>query len=402
MTTAQGWYLCAMPDATSSSLPPVGPKLRLGVLGGGQLGRMMIQEAMNWDVRVEVMDPSSEASCKHLTHRFVQGDLQDADAVEAFGQDLDVITVEIEHVSAEGLSRLQGMGVEVVPRPDHLALIQDKGLQKQAFERWGLPSAPFQLIDDASGVGAMGFPVVQKLRKGGYDGKGVQVLRSMEDAKQRGFDAPCVLEQAIDIDKELSVIVARTASGSIETYPVVEAVFNPEVNLVDYLIAPANISANKAQEAVKLATDVVKHMEFVGLLAVELFLDHQGGLWINELAPRTHNSGHNTIEGNVCSQFEQHLRAVLDLPLGSTEALHPYSAMVNLIGEADAHGSPVYEGIEEALALPNVHVHLYGKSTVKPHRKMGHVTLTSEDLDSIQRDVLKLREMLRVKGSVEA
>ena len=391
-----------MNASASSSLPPVGPALRLGVLGGGQLGRMMIQEAMNWDVRVEVMDPSEEASCRHLTSRFVQGDLKDAEAVVAFGRDLDVITVEIEHVSVEGLQALADAGVEVVPRPAHLGLIQDKGLQKQAYERWGIPSAPYQLIEGIADVGAMGFPIVQKLRKGGYDGKGVQVLKSAEDAAARGFDAPCVLEQAVDIDKELSVIVARNADGATAVYPVVESVFNPEVNLVDHLMAPAAISEAVEAQARQLALDVVTSMDFVGLLAVEMFLDREGALWVNEVAPRTHNSGHHTIEGNVCSQFEQHLRAVLNLPLGDTSPLHPASAMLNLIGAPDAHGTPVYEGMKEALALPNVHAHLYGKSTVKPHRKMGHVTVTGPDVPSVQCDVLKLREGLRVSGTQSA
>jgi len=391
-----------MNSASSPSLPPVGPALRLGVLGGGQLGRMMIQEAMNWDVRVEVMDPSDEASCRHLTSRFVKGDLQDATAVRAFGEGLDAITVEIEHVSVEGLQALADNGVQVVPRPAHLSLIQDKGLQKQAYERWGIPSAPYQLIDGLAEVGSMGFPVVQKLRKGGYDGKGVQVLRSAEDASERGFDAPCVLEQAVNIDKELSVIVARNASGATAVYPVVEAVFNPEVNLVDHLMAPAAISAQLEAEARQLALKVVTSMDFVGLLAVEMFLDRNGALWVNEVAPRTHNSGHHTIEGNVCSQFEQHLRAVLNLPLGDTSPLHPASAMLNLIGAPDAHGTPVYTGLAEVLEWPNVHVHLYGKSTVKPHRKMGHVTVTGPDVASVQRDVLKLRERLQVNGTKTA
>ncbi len=391
-----------MNSALSRNLPPVGPSLRMGVLGGGQLGRMMIQEAMNWDVRIDVMDPSDEASCRHLTSRFVQGDLQDASAVEAFGQNLDVITVEIEHVSVQGLQALADRGVEVVPRPDHLALIQDKGLQKQAYEKWGIPSASYTLIDRLDQVDALGFPVVQKLRQGGYDGRGVQVLHSAEDAAERGFDAPCVLERAVDIDKELSVIVARNASGATAVYPVVEAVFNPAVNLVDHLMAPADISGETESRARELALKVVTSMDFVGLLAVEMFLDRDGALWVNEVAPRTHNSGHHTLEGNVCSQFEQHLRAVLDLPLGDTSTLHPASAMLNLVGAPDAHGAPVYSGLEEVLAWPNVHVHLYGKSTVKPHRKMGHVTITGPDVASVQRDVLKLRERLHVNGSKTA
>ena len=359
----------------------------------------MIQEAMNWDVRVEVMDPSPEASCKHLTPRFVQADLKDADAVVAFGQGLDAMTVEIEHVSVEGLQRLADQGVEVVPRPAHLGLIQDKGLQKQAFDDWNIASAPYQLIEGLQEVGAMGYPIVQKLRKGGYDGKGVQILNTPEDAQARGFDAPCVLEQAVDIDKELSVIVARNAKGETAVYPVVEAVFNPEVNLVDHLMAPAAITGQQESNARDLALKVVTSMDFVGLLAVEMFLDREGGLWVNEVAPRTHNSGHHTIEGNVWSQFEQHLRAVLNLPLGDTSTLHPASAMLNLIGEPDAHGTPVYQGLKKVLTLPNVHVHLYGKSTVKPHRKMGHITVTGPDIASVQRDVLKLRAVLKVCGS---
>ena len=388
-----------MKSIQSSALPSLGPRLRLGVLGGGQLGRMMIQEAMNWDLRVEVMDPSEEASCRDLTSRFVLGDLYDVNAVVAFGEPLDVITVEIEHVSAEGLEKLEQLGVEVIPRPAHLSLIQDKGLQKQAYEKWGIPSAPYQLINGLSEVGAMGFPVVQKLRRGGYDGKGVQVLHSAEDALARGFDAPSVLEQAVDIQKELSVIVARNKSGETAVYPVVEAVFNHEVNLVDHLMAPAAISSELETNARQLALDVVQSMDFVGLMAVELFLDRHNKLWVNEVAPRTHNSGHHTIEGNVCSQFEQHLRAVLNLPLGDTSPLHPASAMLNLIGEPGAHGTPVYMGLEAALARPNVHVHLYGKTTVKPHRKMGHVTVTGPDMASVQREVLILREWLRVEGT---
>jgi 5-(carboxyamino)imidazole ribonucleotide synthase len=225
------------------------------------------------------------------------------------------------------------------------------------------------------------------------------VLRTAEDAAARAFDAPSVLEKAVDIDKELSVIVARNAAGSTAVYPVVEAVFNPEVNLVDHLMAPAALTSAQEAQARQLALDVVTSMDFVGLLAVEMFLDRDGALWVNEVAPRTHNSGHHTLEGNVCSQFEQHLRAVLNLPLGDTAPLHPASAMLNLIGAPDANGTPRYDGLEEALKWPNVHVHLYGKSTVKPHRKMGHVTVTGTDVDSVQRDVLKLRGLLRVSGT---
>ena len=375
-----------------------GPALRLGVLGGGQLGRMMIQAAANLDLRVEVMDPSADAPCRHLTHRFVQGDLQDADAVFSFGRDLDIITIEIEHVSVDGLRRLRDHGVRVLPDPDHLAIIQDKGLQKQFFAENGIPSSDFQLIDDASGAEAYGFPVVQKLRTGGYDGKGVKILKTAADER---FDGPCVLEKAVAIDKELSVIVARNPSGEVATFPVVEAVFDPVANLVDYLVAPAAVTDAQAADAQALAVRVAEAMDFRGLLAVELFLVQDSGqILVNEIAPRTHNSGHHTIEANRTSQFEQHLRAILDLPLGDTSPVHPVGAMVNLVGAPDAHGTPVYTGLATALATPGIHPHIYGKSTVKPFRKMGHVTITGHDRAEVADHIHALRSGVSVTGSI--
>ncbi|MDE0979942.1 MAG: 5-(carboxyamino)imidazole ribonucleotide synthase [Flavobacteriales bacterium] len=376
----------------------LGPALKIGVLGGGQLGRMMIQSAIDLDVRVEVMDPSADAPCRHLTHRFVQGDLNDADAVFDFGKDLDVVTIEIEHVSVPGLRRLEQHGVRVVPKPDHLDVIQDKGTQKAFFEEHGIPTAPFVLVETASQAGDKGFPIVQKLRRGGYDGKGVQILNSTTDATHRAFDAPCVLEEAVDIDKELSVIVARNASGQTASFPVVESVFNPEANLVDYLIAPADIRSDTAAEAQSLALRVVEALNFEGLLAIELFLDQTGQLLVNELAPRTHNSGHHTIEANRTSQFEQHLRATLNLELGSTAPVHPFGAMVNLVGSRDATGTPVYRGLSQAMTQPGVHPHLYGKTQVKPFRKMGHVTVTAETRAEAIERVMVLREQLAVDG----
>lgn len=389
-------YLCAM-ASTSKNSASFGPALRLGVLGGGQLGRMMIQSAVDFDARVEVMDPSLDAPCRYLTHRFVHGDLQDANAVEAFGKGLDCLTIEIEHVSVEGLRRLEKQGVRVIPKPDHLAIIQDKGLQKQFFAQHGIPTSPFQLIDDARQVGAMGFPIVQKMRKGGYDGKGVKVLKTADDSAQ-AFEVPSVLEEAVSINKELSVIVARNSAGDIQCFPVVEAVFDPKANLVDYLIAPANISLEEAQTAERIAIQVAECMAFEGLLAVELFLDNGGQILVNEVAPRTHNSGHHTIEANVTSQFEQHLRTVLDLPLGSTAPVHAVGAMVNVVGGADAHGIPDYFGIDVALATEGVHPHLYGKSRVKPFRKMGHVTITGETREEVLDRMMRIREQLAVEG----
>jgi 5-(carboxyamino)imidazole ribonucleotide synthase len=380
---------------------PTGPSLRIGVLGGGQLGRMMIQSAIDLDMRVEVMDPSHEAPCRSLTHRFVQGDLNDSDAVYDFGKDLDVITIEIEHVSVEGLHRLEASGVRVIPKPNHIALIQDKGLQKQFFAKHKIPTADFTLIDEGGDLTEMGFPVVQKLRVGGYDGKGVQILKSESDIVQKGFTEASVLEQAVDIDKELGVIVARNASGATAIYPIVESIFDPNANLVSSLFAPAQIDDSLTEKAKILALNVVEAMDFEGLMAVELFLSKSGELFVNEIAPRTHNSGHHTIESNRTSQFAQHLRVVAGLPLGDVSKIHNASGMINLLGSADATGAPVYERLHEAIEMAGVHPHLYGKSQVKPFRKMGHVTVTGSNHEDVHKKVLKLLEILCVTGTQE-
>ena len=376
-----------------------GPSLRIGVLGGGQLGLMMIQSAINLDLRVEVMDPSNQAPCARLTHRFVQGDLNNVESVYQFGKDLDIVTIEIEHVSVEGLRKLEQSGVKVVPKPDHIAIIQDKGLQKQFFKDNQIPTSDFILIESGGDISSLGLPIVQKLRTGGYDGRGVQILKTTNDILERGFVEASVLEKAVDIDKELGVIVARNASGKTSIFPVVESVFDPKVNLVSSLISPANIDVDTAAKAQKLALSVVEAMDFEGLMAVELFLDADGNLLVNEVAPRTHNSGHHTIEANRTSQFDQHLRAVVGIPFGDVSLLHNAAGMMNLLGSADAFGAPVYDGLSEALSMPGVHPHLYGKSEVKPYRKMGHITVTGSDMNFVQEKLLKLRDSLCVNGS---
>lgn len=376
-----------------------GPSLRIGVLGGGQLGLMMIQSAINLDLRVEVMDPSNQAPCARLTHRFVQGDLNNVESVYQFGKDLDVVTIEIEHVSVEGLRKLEQSGVKVVPKPDHIAIIQDKGLQKQFFKDNQIPTSDFILIESGGDISSLGLPIVQKLRTGGYDGRGVQILKTTNDILERGFVEASVLEKAVDIDKELGVIVARNASGKTSIFPVVESVFDPKVNLVSSLISPANIDVDTAAQAQKLALSVVEAMDFEGLMAVELFLDADGNLLVNEVAPRTHNSGHHTIEANRTSQFDQHLRAVVGIPFGNVSLLHNAAGMMNLLGSADAFGAPVYDGLSEALSMPGVHPHLYGKSEVKPYRKMGHITVTGADMNLVQEKLLKLRDSLCVNGT---
>ena len=376
-----------------------GPSLKIGVLGGGQLGRMMIQAAVDLDVRVEVMDPASDAPCSALTHRFVCADLNDADAVFDFGKNLDVITIEIENVSVEGLKRLEDTGVRVVPKPSHIELIQDKGIQKQFFEDNDIATSEFSLVEAGGDISGFGFPVVQKLRKGGYDGRGVVIIKSAENAESIRFQEPSLIEEVVDVEKELSVIVARGADGEITSYPVVEAVFDPVANLVSSLIAPALIDDETEKRARKLAMKVVDAMQFVGLMAVELFLNTDGEILVNEVAPRTHNSGHHTIEANRTSQFSQHLRTVANFPQGSTAKLHNAAGMINILGAEGAFGAPVYEGLGEAIEMEGVNPHLYGKSLVKPHRKMGHITVTGSNMEEVQNKLLKLQSTVRVTGA---
>ena len=376
-----------------------GPSLRVGVLGGGQLGRMMIQAAVDLDMRVEVMDLSNDAPCRFLTHRFVQGDLNDHKAVVDFGRDLDVLTIEIENVSVSGLRELEESGVSVIPKPEQIELIQDKGIQKQFFVENNIPTSEFTLVETNGEISGMGFPIVQKLRTGGYDGRGVQILKTAEEGVENRFSEPSLLELAVDIDKEISVIVARNSSGETATYPVVEAVFDPVVNLVSSLIAPAEISGALASEATTLALRVVQAMEFEGLMAVELFLNTDGELLVNEVAPRTHNSGHHTIEANRTSQFSQHLRTIMNMPLGSVEPIHKAAGMINLLGAEGAFGAPVYEGLGEAIGMAGVNPHLYGKSEVKPHRKMGHITVTGSSMEEVKSCLLKLQNNVCVTGT---
>jgi len=379
---------------------PFEKRLKIGILGGGQLGRMLIQEALDLDINISVLDPAADAPCAGICHSFVRGSFNDFDTVIAFGQDKDVVTIEIENVNTDALAELEKKGVRVLPTPALLAMVKDKGLQKQFYARHNIPTADFILVENKAGIlnSGFGFPMVQKLRTGGYDGRGVQVLRSADDM-DRAFDAPSVLEKAVDIAMELSVIVARNAAGQSVTFPVVELVFDPRVNLVDLLVAPARISEETAEKAKDVALSVVEKSGFVGLLAVELFLSNSGQILVNEIAPRPHNSGHHTIEANVTSQYGQHLRAILDLPLGSPDTLKA-GAMVNLLGAAGHDGAVRYEGMEKVLAEPGVFVHLYGKSHTKPFRKMGHITILANSPDEALERAMKVKEMVAVKARV--
>ena len=368
----------------------------IGLLGGGQLGRMLLQAAIDLDMKVSCLDPDAEAPCHELAHVFKQGSFQDYDAVYQFGQHFDVISIEIEHVNIEALEQLEKEGKQVFPQPHILRMIQDKRLQKQFFQDNGFPTAPFVLTENQADIAqhADFLPAFHKLGKGGYDGKGVQRISSLADLS-KGFNAPGLLEKAVDFEKELAVIVARNEQGQISAFPAVEMVFHPEHKLVDFLFSPASISTDIAAKAEQIAVDVIDKMGLVGVLAVEMFLTPAGEILINEVAPRPHNSGHQTIRGNATSQYEQHLRAITGLPLGSTQA-KGVSGMLNLLGEDGFSGLAKYEGLNEALAISGVYPFLYGKKMTKPFRKMGHVTILGSTKEEIIEKSEQVKSLIRV------
>lgn len=362
-----------------------GEGFHFGVLGGGQLGRMLIQEAVNYDIHVHCLDPDADAPCRKLASSFTVGSLQDFDTVYQFGKDKAILTIEIEHVNVEALEALEQEGVLVYPQASVLRMVQDKGLQKQFYKEHGIPTPDFQLVNNKAEIAAFRaeFPFMQKMRKGGYDGKGVTPLRSDADLES-AFDVPSVLEKMVDFEKELSVIVARNAKGETRAYPTVECEFNPEANLVEFLFAPASISKEIDEKAQKIALGLIEKLELVGILAVELFLDKSGDIFVNEIAPRTHNSGHQTIECNVTSQFEQHLRSILNLPLGDTRLVQP-GVMINLLGAKGFEGNAIYKGLEEVMQIDGVKTHLYGKAKTKSFRKMGHITVVAAELETAKK-----------------
>lgn len=372
----------------------------IGILGGGQLGLMLLQAAIDWNLRVHVLDPDAEAPCRTLCTTFTQGSLTDYDTVYQFGQSVDVLTIEIERVNVDALEALEREGKKVFPQPSVIRTIQDKRLQKQFYRDHNLPTADFILTENRADVAMIEIqqpdflPAFHKLGRDGYDGRGVQRIASVADVG-KAFDAPGVLEKAVDFDKELAVIVARNERGDVHTFPTVEMVFHPELNLVDYLFAPADISADINQKAQDIARRTADAFGIVGLLAVELFLDKNGNVLINEVAPRPHNSGHHTIRANVTSQFEQHWRAILNYPLGDTEAYQP-AAMVNLLGEDGYTGPAVYEGLENLLAVPGAFPFFYGKAITKPFRKMGHVTVMDQSLEALRKKVEGVKSSIRV------
>ena len=374
---------------------------KLGILGGGQLGKMLCQAASAWHLPVYVLDRDESFPAAPYATVFERGNFRDYDDVMAFARHLDVVTIEIEHIDTRALHDLEKAGVKVYPQPDKIDLIKDKGLQKEFYAAEGIATTDFRLfggkdeIVRAVAKGELKAPFVQKTRTGGYDGQGVAVILHDRDLENNLLDGPCLVEDMADIDKELAVIVARSATGEVKVFTTVEMEFHPTANLVEFLICPAALDGDTDGRASRLAVEVVQKMEIVGLLAVELFLTKDGELLVNEVAPRPHNSGHHTIEACATSQYEQHLRAVLGLPLGDPQLLRP-AAMINLLGAEGHTGPTVYEGWMDVLAVPEVHPHLYGKAETRPFRKMGHLTALGDTVAVARDRAARARALLRI------
>lgn len=373
---------------------------KLGVLGGGQLGRMLLAETQKYDIYTAILDASPEAPCSQICNEFHIGNLLDFDAVYNFGKTVDVLTIEIEHVNIDALYQLEKEGLKIYPQPSVIETIQHKGKQKDFFIKNGIPTSPHKRFSTKEALlsyindNTIELPFVWKSAQFGYDGTGVKVVRSIKDL-QNLADTDCIIEELIPFKNELAVIVARNNNGEIKTYPVVEMEFHPEANQVEYVICPARIDTTVAKKAREIALNVAKSFEHVGLLAVEMFQTENDEILINEVAPRTHNSGHYSIEASYTNQFEQHLRTVLNFPLGNTDSIVA-GIMVNLVGEEDHIGDVVYENIEKILQIDGVTPHIYGKKTTKPFRKMGHVTIIDKDIDKARKTAQKVKETIKV------
>ncbi|MBM3440363.1 MAG: 5-(carboxyamino)imidazole ribonucleotide synthase [Bacteroidetes bacterium] len=370
--------------------------MKVGILGGGQLGRMLLQAAANYPVETYVLENDAACPAAHLCHQFTLGDISDFDAVYDFGKQLDAITIEIESVNVDALEKLEQEGVRVYPRPHALRIIKNKIHQKQFYQANNIPSSEFIVVENAAALAQHKdfLPAVQKLGTGGYDGRGVQVLTSAADLSM-AFDAPSVLEKMVEIDKEISMIVAVGENGDTAIYPPAEMVFDPALNLLDYQLSPAALPENILNQLEAVSKKVVQQLQSPGLFAVELFTDRNGKVLVNETAPRVHNSGHHSIEGNYSSQFDMLWRILLQVPLGNTAA-RATSVLLNLVGAANHDGTAHYEGLETVLEMPHAYVHIYGKANTKPGRKMGHVTLLGNDIPTLISEAHHIKEILRV------
>lgn len=375
-------------------------EFKLGILGGGQLGKMLLYETRKFDIHTKVLDPSDEAPSRIACNEFFKGDLMNFDAVYAFGKKVDVLTIEIENVNLNALEKLEDEGLKVFPPTRALRIIQNKAKQKLFYVDNNIPTADFQRfaykseIEDSVANGGLKFPFIWKATQFGYDGQGVKVVRKLEDLN--GLPAgECITEEMINFKNELAVIVARSASGEVKTYPVVEMEFHPEANQVEYVICPARIDAKIAEKAQEIALQLSNKIKHVGLLAVEMFQTQDDRILVNEVAPRPHNSGHYSIEASYTNQFEQHIRAILDLPLGNT-ASKVAGIMVNLVGAEGHTGNVVYKNIEEILSMDGVTPHIYGKKQTRPFRKMGHVTIVNNDIKEARRIAEQVKNTIKV------
>ncbi len=375
-------------------------EFKIGILGGGQLGKMLLNETRKFDVQTYVLDPSDEAPCVISCNKFFQGDLMDFETVYNFGKKVDLLTFEIELVNIEALEQLESEGIPVFPSPKTLKQIQNKGFQKDIYKRNNIPTSPYERfynraeLQNAVSNGKWQFPFVWKSAEFGYDGNGVKIVRSENDLLQLP-ESECIAEQMIPFENELAVIVVRNKSGETTNYPVVEMEFHPEANQVEYVICPARISDDIAQKAIDIALKTAKIFDHVGLLAVEMFQTKDGEMLVNEVAPRPHNSGHYSIEASYTSQFENHLRAILDLPLGNCNS-KVAGIMVNLVGAEGFSGNVIYENIEQILAIDGVTPHIYGKKQTHPFRKMGHVTIVNENMIEARKIAEKVKNLIRV------
>jgi len=344
-------------------------KKKIGILGGGQLGKMLCQAASKMSLDISILDSSRSYPAGQICVQFIEGNFKDDEAVKLFGKDMDLLTIEIESVNTDALKELAQEGKEVYPQPEIVEIIKDKGLQKKFYEKNGIPTAPFKFYDNKE-------EIITAITSGALD---YPFVRSADDNDQL-FSDKSIVESLVDIDKEISVIVARNLNGEVKCYTPAEMIFNHEANLLDYQICPARISEELSNTAIDIATKIASSYGIVGLLAIELFLDKEGMILVNEVAPRPHNSGHHTIEAAITSQYEQHLRAILNLPLGDTD-LNSSSVLLNVLGQGTTSGTAQVSGLEECLSKKGVHIHLYGKAISKPFRKMGHVTIVDEDLE---------------------
>ena len=374
------------------------PLARIGIIGGGQLGRMMVRKATQLGFAVIVLDPTPNSPAGQVAGHQIVGDFFDPAKLRELAELCDVTTFDIETIDSAALERLLDEGFSILPSPHLLAVIQNKLSQKQLLADRGIATGRFTELEEPTpeALAEFGYPVVQKAQRGGYDGRGVEIFQ--DDSKpDRILPVPSLLEEYIDCEKELAVMVARGLDGETRVYPVVEMVFDVEANILDQLIAPARISNDQAKTAQELAVKTVEAIEGIGVFGIELFLGKDGRLLVNEIAPRTHNSGHYTIEACVTDQFEQQIRAITGLPLGSTEQVKP-AVMINLLGEPGYTGRTIVEGMDEALAIDGVAVHIYGKADSRPFRKMGHVTVVDDTIEAASKKAEQVRRVLKIRG----